>query len=32
MAATDRFNAMLDALTDAIQDTGNSVSRARFSA
>lgn len=32
MAASDRFGAMMDALTEAMQDTGNSVSRARFSA
>lgn len=32
MATTERFNEMLDSLTDAIQDRGNSLSRARFSA
>lgn len=30
MAASDRFNAILDEITDAMSDRGNTLSRARF--
>ncbi len=32
IAAGDRFNQMLDALTEAMQDRGNSLSKAKFTA
>ena len=30
MASGDRFAAMLDGISDAMQDRGNTLSRARF--
>ena len=30
MAANDRFNAIMDSVTEMVQDTGNTLSNTRF--